>query len=102
MCTAEGQFSKNEFQKSIAVPRRHFSAARRTNIHPAAPTFTATTSVHESSTANDRPPQLHLQQWQAYLLFRSISFTFPGAFYLIKLSFLFQQKLMMSIPSSHR
>jgi hypothetical protein len=42
------------FKKCIAMPGYHFSAARRTNIHPAAPTITAkTTSIHESSTAND-------------------------------------------------
>jgi len=52
----QGQFSKNEIQKCIAMPGYHFTAARRTNIHPAAPTFTATTSIHESSTTNDRPP----------------------------------------------
>ncbi len=77
-------------------PRRPASMPRRKRRRQS-------TSVHKSSTANDdRPPQLHLHQWQAYLLFRSISFSFPGAFYLIKLSILFQQKLMMLIPSSHQ
>ena len=96
------------FKKMHSATTVTFATPLRLTPHQHSPrqqpqsTFTATTSVHDSTTANDRPPQLHLHQWQAYLLFRSISFTFPGAFYLIKLSFLFQRKLMMLIPSSHR
>jgi len=42
------------FKKCISMPGYHFSAAHRTNIHPAAPTFKAkTTIINESSTAND-------------------------------------------------
>jgi hypothetical protein len=48
-------------RKPASMPGRK-RRRQSTNIHPAAPTFTVTTSVHESSTANDRPPQLQLQQ----------------------------------------
>jgi hypothetical protein len=64
MCTAGGQFSKNAFQKAPA-PRRTDKRSRI--LHHQRPTVTAPSPT----------------------MTRSISFTFPGASYPIKLNILF-------------